>query len=236
MGGFRLVLAKVMLILVLASLAHAISPATIEWVAEYTQDPTASDSDATEGGNITLLNLSVSSQTGRWAGYAGNLTGNLTLDDNSDNTFFRWAWDTSEEAVVCAGTHDSYNWSVLYEADVWAVDSTWGFSGGSDLAVYTFNATQGQLSLEIGGNTLTDMNSSDTGGPNPADADEFLTAVVNDEGETNTEKSNFLFCTETNMSGTNNDYRGRTSDFELIVATDDTGGATETYYFFVELK
>lgn len=235
MGGFRLCWAKLILILALAGLTYAASPADVTWVRDYRANETASSTDTTEPGNITLITLNVTSQTGRWAGYFGNLTGSLVLSDDTYE-FFRWDWDITAESVICAGTNTQYNWTTLYEADVWTVDTAWEFSGGSDLAIYTFNATQGLLSLTIGGTSLTDMNSSDTGGPDTGDADEFLTAVVNDEGETNTEKNNFLFCTETNMSGTNNAYNGETADFELIVPANETPGATETYYFFVELK
>ncbi|MBN2518167.1 MAG: hypothetical protein JXB14_04940 [Candidatus Altiarchaeota archaeon] len=213
------------------------TPASVSWIEDRTQSMTATSSDTTEGGNITLMNLTTSSQTGRWAGYMGNLTGNLVLADDAGNNFFRWNWYLTEEAIICAGTFTRYNWSALYEGIVWSVDVAWGFSGGSDLAIYTFNATQGQLSLNISTNELTNMNSSDTGGPDPADDDDFLTSVVNDQAVDNTDKRNILFCTQTNSTGTNNAYDGTTADYELIVPVGDSSPSDrETYYFFVELK
>jgi hypothetical protein len=49
-----------------------------------------------------------------------------------------------------------------------------------------------------------------------------------------TTEGDFLFCVNASMAGAANGYDGKTVDYELIVPT--TYGATETYYFYVELN
>ena len=43
-----------------------------------------------QGGNITRLNITVRSQTIAWQGFAGNISGNIILDDASSDRFYSW--------------------------------------------------------------------------------------------------------------------------------------------------
>lgn len=226
-------------LLILLQSVHGISPATITWVNELTgESGAATDSDTTEGGNITFLNLDSQQSTNRWAGYVGNVSGSLTLSDGSA-VFYRWG-NASAQGSVCAGIANNYNWSMgLYElSDVRQVDQAWGFSGGTDLAINTFNETPdppggyNDLCGDIAGNALSNVNSSKTGPDNQA-GDTFETCVINDQNATSNVSIDMIFCTLTDRSSSDNDYRNRTSDYELIVPV--TEGGTETYYFFLEI-
>ena len=232
MRGYSLALVVLLSIVVLAlGSVYAAGPATVTWIRDYQVNATAVSNDTIVPGNITELELDADSQTPRWAGYFGNLTGGLVLSDDTAE-FFRWTSQVKADSVVCAGISNEYALDNLFEAQVSSLGTAWNHSSGmSDRATKTFNATQ-NFDFLFSGFSFTDVNASDTGGPDSADADEFLTGVINDVAEDDTNTENFLFCSEVNISGT--DYRGTPSNFELIVPTYNSTIRT-TYYFLAEI-
>ncbi|MBN2518169.1 MAG: hypothetical protein JXB14_04950 [Candidatus Altiarchaeota archaeon] len=221
---------------VIAGSINAAAPAAVTWIDEFRASATATSSDDTDGGNITLINLASSTQTDRWAGYAGNLTGGLVLSDGTD-IFFRWSTGVTEDSVVCAGVNNTYTFDQsLYDAEISNSFSTgWNLTTGSDRGNKTFNASQGTFSFTFGGTTFTNLNSSKTG-PDQA-TDYFRTGVINDLARDDTNTHNFLFCTVVNVTGTPTDYRGSTANYELIVPTyAGSGNVRTTYYFFAEIR
>ena len=50
--------------------------------------------NATQGGNITMLNLSMTSLTTRWAAYWGNVTGTIILG-TATNNIYQWSVSAS---------------------------------------------------------------------------------------------------------------------------------------------
>ena len=211
--------------------------ANITWIRESSMgNGTASDYDITEGGNITVLNLSVTQATSRWAGYYGNVSGSMSLSDGTSD-FYRWGVMTGD-GHVCAGVANNYSWSTLFNiSSVSNVDTAWDFSGGSDSAVETFNASLWGTSDTCGnisGSALLRVPVVKTGPDGLGDT--FETCVINDAGAANTDKWNMLFCVNTNIVDANNDFRNSGhSDYELLVPTNETAGAMETFYFFLEL-
>jgi hypothetical protein len=94
----------------------------------------------------------------------------------------------------------------------------------SDNATNTFD--DGTTSIDIAALGPQAAPAADTG-----QAAGFLTAVLTDNPGTT--KNDFLFCVNTTAAA-NQGYDGTTVDYELIVPIDY--GATETYYFYVELN
>ncbi len=225
----NLILALV--VLIMGSLtAYAVSPAGVQWIRDTTYTPgAATASDITEGGNITVLNITGMNQsTERWAGYLGNVSasGSLIVLANSNlDIFYNWSWDTSTGGEVCAGTDTTYTWSSLAAATAADIDTAWGFGDASDDAEATFD--DGSRNFDIGGvaSTAPTADTGQSGG--------FYTFALTDNAG-GTAETDFVFCANVSMSGTNNGYDGSTVDYELIVPT--TYGATETYYFYVELS
>ncbi len=79
---------------------------------------TASTSTATEGGNITELNVSGYAQTGRWAGFWGEITGGFRLADSSAEVFYEWTISDPTDAVVYAANGTVSNWAGVVAAGV----------------------------------------------------------------------------------------------------------------------
>ncbi|MBN2518168.1 MAG: hypothetical protein JXB14_04945 [Candidatus Altiarchaeota archaeon] len=233
--GIRVVIALVAVGL-FTGIVDAAAPAAVTWLDEFRASAIATSSDTTDGGNITLINLASNTQTERWAGYTGNLSGGLVLSDGTD-VFFRWTAGVTEDSVVCAGLNTSYTFDqTLYDAEIsYAFSTGWNLTSGSDRGNKTINATEGTFSFTFGGTTFTNLNSSKTG-PDEAN-DHFRTGVINDLSRTDTDTHNFLFCTVVNVTGTHTDYRGSTANYELIVPTyAGSGTVRTTYYFFAEIK
>jgi hypothetical protein len=224
------------LTLTLVSLVHAVSPATVTWVRDdpgmnLTAD--ALNSDTTEAGNITYLNLSGDIQTNRWAGYLGNISGGIVLQDSDGYDFFRWAWSpTGATGHVCAGVATAYNWSLLsnISSTYMDADTAWNFASGADQGVDTFTDTSSTCG-DVGSVSMGDTKTAKTGPDNPG-SDAFETCVVNDNNDHDENKTNFLFCVEIDPDQSGNAYNTGTVDYELLVPIES---GTETYYFWMDL-
>ncbi len=64
-----------------------------------------------EGGNVTNVNISGSSITGRWAGFYGNVSGGVKLTDSSSNSFYEWSVTDMTGAVVYATNTTVADWT-----------------------------------------------------------------------------------------------------------------------------
>jgi len=225
------------MVLALATVACAIAPAN--WVTKVSETryttgaANGSASDVTEGGNITILNINVGNRTStdRWAGYLGNITNNaggrLVLANSAATIFYQWSLNISNGGEVCAGEGTTYTWTSLSAATNAEIDTAWGFGVVSDNATRTFN--DAAVAVNIASTTITPAYSADTG---IQGAGTFFTTAVKDGTAA---ESDFLFCTNLNISATANGYDGSSVDYELIVPT-TSGAATETYYFYAEIN
>jgi len=217
-------------LLLFAGLAFAIQPAE-DWdvgaQGRYTQVGQASV--ITEGGNVTELNLSSNISTAKWAGYWGNVTGDIVLAPNNANMFYTWTWSATDGGEVCAvAAASGFDWSAVQAAVGSVVDTIWYFdTGDTDSGTNTI-ATAGDM--EVAGTlvTGTDCTTTGTGG-----GDIFETCILADNAAP-TLKDELAFCV--NITGAGTLFNGQTGDYELLTATNETAGSTETHYFWMELN
>ena len=64
-----------------------------------------------EGGNVTYVDVTGTSITGRWAGFYGNVSGGIKLTDSSANSFFEWTVSNVSGAVVYATSAAVSDWT-----------------------------------------------------------------------------------------------------------------------------
>jgi len=64
-------------------------------------------------GNVTKINIVSVSQTQNWAGFYGNVSGTVTLDDNLNWTMYSWV-STEPTGVVYAVNQTISDWSTAY--------------------------------------------------------------------------------------------------------------------------
>ncbi len=74
---------------------------------------TTAETVDTEGGNVTEVNVSGTSITGRWAGFWGTVEGGIALTDAADNAFFEWTVSNVTGAVVYAASAAVTDFSTL---------------------------------------------------------------------------------------------------------------------------
>lgn len=220
----------VLALLLFAGFAFAIQPAE-NWNLVVTGkfSPAGAASHTTEGGNVTGGNLYSNVSTEKWAGYYGNVTGEIVLaqDTPATNIFYQWSWDPTHGGEVCAVAGTTYDWLNRQVISNVTIDNIWGFdSMDTDSANNTFADSVAGCAMDIGGIvTLASAGVTTLGAGN------FLTCAFDDGGAALPE--DVAFCVEIqNAGGT---FDGDTGDYQLLVATNETIAEFETYYFWVEL-
>ncbi len=212
-------------LLLLAGLAFAIQPAESWQVGpqgKYTQVGAANV--VTEGGNVTELNLSSNISTEKWAGYWGNVTGQIVLAPNNVDMFYTWAWTSADGGEVCAvAAASGFDWSTIQAATGADIDSVWLFDVlDIDSGTNTFAAG---CNVDIAG-TPVNTEQAVTGGG-------LETCVVADNAAP-AAKDELAFCV--NITAGTTLFNTLTGDYELLTAADEVAGAVETHYFWLELN
>ena len=209
-------------LLLALGLAFAIQPAE-GWNAgaQGKYSSSANANVTTEGGNVTPLNLTGNVSTEKWAGYWGNVSGNIVLSPGTD-MFYTWAW-TSGDGEVCAIADSSgFDWSSVQAIAAATIDTIWGFVGAdTDSATSTLTSA---CNLDVATSSVTGVGTTHTGSGN------FETCAVGDGDDV--AKQDVAFCVNISSAAL---FNGQTGDYELLAATDEALGATETHYFWVEL-
>jgi len=192
------------------------------------------DSHTAAGGSFTTLVLNVTSQTSKWKAYVGNVTGKMTLDNANNYTIYDWILTTTQGEVYIS-RNDSINFSAVACANDGNISAEETFlninSSSDDSITNTFNETI-HRSFVIGG-TGTISNSTCYA----------IATYVNDAAQAADENADFqevLLSDGTNLVFTallEDDQQGfdlGNYDFQLI-APDDPGSTSTTYYFYAEL-
>ena len=182
----------------------------------------------TEGGNVTNVTLSANSSTEKWAGFYGNVTGNLLLQKGTvGNALYIWTWTPTAGGTVCVSTASAYTWGALIAAVAANIDTAWIFTGtDADSAASTlvdscslYVNPQGAVS-GIGNFTY-----------NNAGTPTWETCAVTDNVSVG--QDNTAFCV--NLTTGSTAAAGPLSNYQVMAPTPDTAASTEQYYFYVEL-
>ena len=214
-------------LLLIAGLAFAIQPAE-DWdlgaTGKYAQ--VLEVNYTTEGGNVTEINLTSNISTEKWAGFWGDVTGQLVLAPNNADMFYTWAWDSTDGGEVCAVAAPSgFDWTNVALAAAGAIDTVWGFAtGDTDSSANTVADT---CSIEVAGTAIpsTACTTNVEGG--------LESVVVQDGAPVLGVKDGLAFCVNI-TAGTS--LWAETVDYTLLVPTDEEAGTYETYHFWLELN
>lgn len=212
--------------LLMAGVVLAISGSSFTFNGETRWSGVAATSDETEGGNITNGDLGSATLTEKWAAYWGNVSGSIQLWDGTNSVY---TWSVSNSSVVgevCASTNSAFAFSTATSGSGADVDTAWAFTT-TDTDSATNTLTGAGCDLTFTG--ITTISGSDS----VLHTDSNYETCVIDDGSTGAE-TNFAFCGVLNSTGLS--FDGTPSQYELMVPTTDTAGATETYYFYLELN
>jgi hypothetical protein len=213
-------------LLLLGSLAFAIAPVenwNVVSTGKYTQVTAANVT--TEGGNVTNLDLDGNVSTEKWAGYWGDVTGEIVLSPAVGSPmFYQWTWTPADGGEVCAiAAPAGFNWASVQTIAGATIDTIWGFAAGTDDATNTLDEA---CNVDVAGTAVVGSDGVTTNG-----AGAFQTCAVGDGDDT--AKGDVAFCVDIQDGGTV--FNGGSGDYQLLAATDDALGATETHYFWMEL-
>ena len=183
----------------------------------------------TEGGNITPVNLTGNTSTQKWAGFFGNVSGDLILGYSATQFMYTWTWSATTGGEVCASPGNNINWASAQPLSApGEIDAAWSFNAGdADAATNTFTQTT-TLDIEPVG-LLPGVHAA-------WDLQGWQTGAIKDQliGPT---KTDIMFCVNLTSVATRNTVVGaNTGMYQLLVATNETAGAYETYYFYLELS
>ena len=213
----------VCLAVVLGGLAFALSGASTSGASNSRWVGTGSDNLTTEGGNITSVNIASVSLTDRWAAFYGNVSGTINLT-NGVASIYSWTWTATSGGKVCASTGSTVSGSASAATGT-DINGFWAFGSAADNATNTFSTANCSMTLTNGVVTNT-ANVSHKG------SSVYQTCAMFIGGTS--AKSNMFFCTAINTSGVA--FNGQNANYELIVPTNSTAAATETYYFYAEIS
>lgn len=207
---------------VLASVLFAITGANVGAATQSRwANTTSAGTVATQGGNITAVNVNQTQLTGRWVSFFGNVTSFFALSDGTNSVY---NWTATESGQVCISTNSAMAFTSGTNISTGYMDAT--FFGGSvspDNSSATFTAIC--PTMVVGSVTLTNFLAAQAnGGTN------FRTCAANTSAVNIT--NNYFFCTNINTAGQN--YAGASADYELLVPVNTTASTT-TYSFFAEL-
>jgi len=211
------------LMVVFCGTAFAVDNATLTENSQsgWSNTSTVAPNITIEGGNVSNVDLATSASTARWAGVYGDVTGNLVLGEAGDTDFmYAWTVSNAEEGEVCVSQNSNPAWGSLAVTTRAEVDTAFLYAAGDDQAADFF--TDASISLDVAGSAIT------TTGATTLGSWEFGAAELTGTPE----EGDLVFCA--NISQQTNNYGGTAVDFELMMPT--TSGATETYFFFLELE
>ncbi|MCX6773060.1 MAG: hypothetical protein NTV88_04815 [Candidatus Micrarchaeota archaeon] len=184
-------------------------------------------SNVTEGGNITLMNITATTLTDRWAVYYGNITGTIVLSTSTGNAnIYSWTFATTNGGEVCMSTGSALTYSSPASAVAATVDTNFGMGSVADNVASTVGTANCTLVLSSG--TVTSGIQWRHLGNST-----FWTCAITSDGATT--KNFDSFCT--NISSTGKYFGSSTAgnaNYELMIPT-TPGSGTETYYFYAEL-
>ena len=207
---------------VLLAGVFAISDAATGTVVEegYYTYSGAQASDPTEGGNVTGYNLTGNDSTDRWAGYFGNVTGDIVLGLTESEIMYSWTWNGGAGEVCASAGAGTFDWANLAITTAADINTIFVQGAADDNATNTLTDATG--TIDIDGTTVTSAAVTDD--------QSWETVAVEDGG--GAVKEDYAFCV--NMSSGAATVTGANGNYQLMVATQPA--TIETYYFFLELS
>ncbi|MFH1134432.1 MAG: hypothetical protein V1735_08155 [Nanoarchaeota archaeon] len=215
--------------------------------------PAPTQNITAQAGNVTQLVLTGTTVTQTWAGFYGNITGTITLDDAQNFTLYNWTMVRPQGEVYAAdaevtwetGTVVCYNYSRdnLTYISLADFESEFGIvSTDPDGINETFLINRSHRSFYAGGNYINGtLGQKTTGGYACPAVSLYNSTGQNDEQYQEVILYNFAaqrpffasLIEQNPVLGFNNQYW----DFEMILPVNNHNGsiATKDYYFYVEL-
>ncbi|MBN1793063.1 hypothetical protein JW826_05255 [Candidatus Woesearchaeota archaeon] len=181
-----------------------------------------------QAGNVTHIDLAGTQVTTHWAGFYGNISGNITLEDSSGAVFYDWTGLGTPVGEVYASNTSTVTWSSIACANadnMTGLDTFLGMTATDADSVYNTYGSPTHGGFSVAGTTITaDTCNSTNAYVNSALNAAYFSQVLLADGNNVP-----VFGTLLNSSATA--FNGAQVDFQLLTGVPGTG----TLYFFIEL-
>ena len=178
----------------------------------------------TQGGNVTQVNVSGYVVTDKWAGFWGEVSGDIRLADANNYIFYQWTITNVTGGVVYACNNTVSDWSESNIQPLYASDAGWLPSfllEGTDSFNNTFTSAETFQSPSL---SIDSVNYTVT---NPTDSN-FKTYALRSVADSALIWAGKVVADQTAFNPSN------TADYQILAGVDSTTGTT-TFYFYLEL-
>jgi hypothetical protein len=203
---------------------------------------------AAEAGNVTQLDINITTQTDRWQGYFGNISGWITLDDAKGNSMYDWTpggGGMSPTGNIYAANETVSNWGQVKCFNTSADQPGFNCTGTDE---WCLNITHLEAGFGIGSSDADGVDETFSIKLNMTiDGTEYDCPAThlyqNNASQTTTWNETLLTINDTNntiiyaamVDQDTVGFDGRPWDFQLMVTENGDVAAVTTYYFYVEL-
>ena len=197
--------------------------------SRYTASESSSESAYAEAGNVTELNISGRSVTTHWAGFYGDISGNVTLGDANQNVFYDWTGIGTPTGEVLASNDTAVDWSTIdcaSEAEIAELDLALGIIGADPDGVEETYVDTTHPAFSVGGQAISGCNHTNAYSNSAKASNLYHQILLMDGG------SDPVYTTLINDSGTG--FDNTAYDFQLLVGEADSAGSSQLY-FYIEL-
>nr|QNO43768.1 hypothetical protein PBPLAEBB_00003 [Methanosarcinales archaeon ANME-2c ERB4]QNO43859.1 hypothetical protein AGDLFKPD_00004 [Methanosarcinales archaeon ANME-2c ERB4] len=238
--GIAVIMVALVAAMTLSGLVSAAPAGDDEYTAEFGTPVTnvsVGATNAARGGNITQADFTgIATQTSKWQGYYGNLSGSVTLGA-SDGTMKSWGWENESNTGYVLATPNSSipDWINYDVAPSVTVGTVYGFGSiAVDRAGTTFNDNPISTTLVIAGKShaVTSSNTVLTWNAD-ASADRWQTTAFAYGSPVLGETQLTMFAGVNNATPSASAYNDIPCDYQMIVPVYE---GAQTYYFYVELR
>lgn len=233
---FLVVLAAALLLV--TTVLAVTNPQGASWsrLSNTTKGAASATQIATYGGNISGLNLATHTQTEKWAGYFGNVEGNLTLDDSDGDTMYQWALDSVSGEVLATSNGTTPTWSALVnQTDCTLLEAT--VTGtGEDKESATFATGTLSGTFIVAGRDLSKATSCGTQTYNVTETGAWDEVIVSDAAGSLNIFTTFIANNSAQNDGSNGGcFNGQTCDYQIILPENGSNTIPTNYFFYVEI-
>lgn len=206
------------------------SGGNVTYIGNYTSSDDPGSEIISAGGYIHVMNINTTQQNPYWKGYVGNISGKLSLGDET-NSLFDWAMDQTSGKLY-ASRNNTLNWNSIKCAtpqEIESEDTDLGFQTTNSVSINkTFNNTLHDSFYAFFNEIEQNSCSSATLNVYENESAQTFQEIVLSDTNSNLIYSSILRSGEVGFN--NQKY-----DFQMILPENQNVSKTEEYYFYIEL-
>jgi len=215
----------------------------LQFISSEKVDDYTLQTETAEAGNITTMNITGWTQTMTWAGFVGNVTGRIVLDDADNNSLYDWtAAEPQGEVYAC---NDTVDWASIKcfnytasggELNLTTLEEQLGLEPTDyDGVDETFNATN-HPTFWVGTYELTNCPTTNLYQNDAAQSAYWWEVLLSDTS--NVVYTAIIEDDTPNSRGSVVGFDGKQYDYQILVGINGHNGSDVKwdYYFYVELE